>query len=361
VKASSRIVVDALSAQVGGGLTYITEQLKALKRVRPDLDLSVLVSQTNIESLKSLDLPLHLVRYPNLASRLIYEQVLMPYRTGDPDLLYCPANFCPLRPTRFPIVLTLRNAHHFGPGRRMPARSKARKRTEILLARASVKRADAVIVVSEALRRDLRSDGLDGPQVHVIRSGAPEWPPASETPRGLGPEDDFFLSLANDQPAKRLDDVVLAWRTAFFSAAHYPSLVFVGDIGAAKRASHRAIAGETMSDGLVYLGKIVDRAQVKWLLEHARAMVSASELESFGLTVVEAGSLGCLALVTDLPPHRETADRQVKFFSPGDCEALAGLMAESGRRSERSDRWQWAVTWENNASELAKVFDSLIS
>jgi glycosyltransferase involved in cell wall biosynthesis len=360
LSAGPRIVVNALSARVGGGLTYVTEQLSALVRVRPDLELTVLASTTNMAPLLGSSARVKLVRFPNLSMRMLYEQAVMPYASRRADVLYCPANFCPLVPAKLPIVLTLRNAHHFGPGRMLPAMSHMRKRAEIWLARASVRRADAVIVVSEALLADLRADGLYSSKVRVIRSGTPEWPPDDEQPPGLTSSDDFFLSLANDSPAKRLDDILTAWKTAFGSPDNRPSLVFAGRIEPARREAHRAIVGAELAGDLTYLGIVENRAHVKWLLMHARAMVSASELESFGLTVVEAGSLGCPAIVTDLPAHRETAEGEVNFFRPGDTKALARSLGEVGPRSTGTDSWAWRVSWDDNARELARTFDELI-
>ncbi|MEX2553228.1 MAG: glycosyltransferase [Actinomycetota bacterium] len=279
----------------------------------------------------------------------------------EADLLYCPANFCPLLPTRKPIVLTLRNANYFGPGRQAAASSQFRKKVEILLARACVHRADSIVAVSNSLKQDVVLDGFAKEKIRVILSGVPEWPESEEIPAGMQERADFFLSLANDYPTKRLDDLVKAWGLAFESNPLPSQMVLVGEMHGNRRDEQLQIVHPSLRNSLIHLGSISNRSQVKWLLRRARAMISASELESFGLTLVEAGVLGCPAIVTDIPAHREVGSVHVRFFPVGGLRDLADAMLDVRPRAltDNKSRWSWC-SWDENASRLGDVFDQLL-
>src|SRR4051812_49152773 len=104
--ASGRVVVDALSARLGGGLSYLVNQLTALERVAPDLDLLVLCDPVNHDVLAhALRAPITVV--PGGQLRPLVEQARAPWWGRRGDVLYCPGSFAPLLPTRARVVLTL--------------------------------------------------------------------------------------------------------------------------------------------------------------------------------------------------------------------------------------------------------------
>jgi glycosyltransferase involved in cell wall biosynthesis len=347
-------MVNALSARAGGGLTHIEQQLQALEEVRPDLQLLVLASPSNEEPLKRLlRSAVVTVRAPNLAFRLIYEQVVLPRARADCRLLYCPGNFCPIARTDFPIVLTIQNAIHFGSGSRA-ARPSFRQRAEIALARASVKRADVVLAVSETLRSLVAQDGLASDKLKVLRSGTPSWPEAESRPAGVAADADFVLSVANDHPHKQLADLVAACRLMWREEPGAPDLVLVGTV---TRDRVHQLSVDCPPQRLKFLGPINSRAELKWLMKNARVLVSTSSIESFGLTLVEAASVGCPVIATDIPAHREVA-AAASFVPVGDPVALADRLLNTEPRCSRGGVFpEEIMTWEENARRLADVFD----
>jgi len=144
------VVIDALWARVGGGLSFITQQVAALERVRPEWKLQVLGAPWNSGLLQDeLRSEVRTVPLRTLAGRLAYEQAVLP--TIGCDILYAPGNFCPLLPTRAPIVLTVHNPSYYGEARWAPYNRTLRRQTEAMLNHLSMRRADAITVVSDAL------------------------------------------------------------------------------------------------------------------------------------------------------------------------------------------------------------------
>lgn len=354
------IIVDALSAMPGGGLVYLTEQVRALERVRPDFTLRVLVTPENAHYIsKAIQSESIVIGHRNLASRLFYEQTAIAKRKPPADLLYYPGNFCSLLPSPQPLILTLQNAHYFGIGR-LSKKPPLRGVIETRLANASARRADLVVVISNFLRTQLLADGFDETKLRLIPSGVPDFPKNSKPPPNMVDLSGFFLSVANDHHVKRLDDVVAGWVDAFRYSQDAPQLVLAGYVSNKRRLEQIRSLPNRLRSRILYLGPVHVRSQIKWLLENACAMITTSELESFGLTLVEAGAVGCPVIASDIPAHRETAGPTVRFFPVGSIAALSAEMQSTSQSPGTRVRSEWPYTWEMNAKMLGAVFDELV-
>jgi len=354
-----QVIVDALSARLGGGLSYLTNQLVALERVAPALDLHVLADPANHAVLRdALRAPITVV--PGAQLRPLVEQARLPWWGRAGDVLYCPGNFAPLLPTRSRVVLTLQNPNYFGAGRHATHNRSIDRVARSRLARLSAARADRVIVISEALLAALAQD-LPAVAAHadLVPSGGPTWPDAATRPERLpAAVTAFILVLANDAPHKQIDRVVAAWTEAFRDAPEPPCLVVAGGFfDPSRAAAQRALVDPQLGRGFHQIGAVTDRAEVKWLLEHARAMVSMASLEAHPLTPAEAGSLGCPLLLSDIAAHREVAGDHARFVPLGSSaplvQALLDLVADPPTRAA----WQWPVTWDDNARQLAGILE----
>lgn len=101
------------------------------------------------------------------------------------------------------------------------------------------------------------------------------------------------------------------------------------------------------------------------LLQGARALVSASKDEGFGIPVVEAMGQGIPVVVSDLEIFREIAQEAGSYFAPQDEHALAAHLAALGDKDtwarcselglERSKRF----SWDNSAKELEALIRRL--
>lgn len=353
-----RVLVNALSAHLGGGISYLSRQLSALARVRPDWAITALAAPWNERAVRTIPgIQTRYVKIHSVADRLAYEQVVLPFRTRGADVLYSPGNSVPLV-MRTPRIVAEQKPLYFGVGR-VKSRQTLRLRAETALARMSVRRAEAVIVISNALLREIERDGLAVETITVIQSGAPDQESESRPVLAVEDRGPFFLSLANDSPHKRLDDLVLAW-------GHLPedstsSLVLAGDISPRRRRYQRTLVPPRRRGALIHLGPVEDRAEVQWLLENAVALVITSELEAFPLTPAEAGSAGCPLVLTEIPPHREVTEGRGTYFAPRDVHDLTSILAEILIRPQARDRWKWPLSWEDNANSLAALIESVVA
>lgn len=350
-----RVLIDALSARFAGSATYASNQIAALVRVRPRWYFKVLVSPRNLEVVRNIPgIEPHVVNVTSLGQRLTYEQCVLPWREGRrADVIYYLGNFVPLV-SRSPSVVVQQSVRLFGAGRRPSAG--LRHRVEVALANASVRRADAVIVISDALLKEMGRDGLALRTCEVVHSGAPEPILAAEKPEQLRGVDRYFLSVAVDYPYKRLDDLVQAWGDLLEDESTW--LVLAGAISRKRIEYHRQLVRPDRRARLVHLGQVEQRAQLRWLYERALALVVASELEAYSLTPSEAGAFGCPLVLSDIPAHREVSLGHGSFFPVGGVGELADILARLlSDPPARDEMWAWPVTWDMNAEVVAEVLE----
>ncbi|MEA2299267.1 MAG: hypothetical protein QOF77_2203 [Solirubrobacteraceae bacterium] len=160
--------------------------------------------------------------------------------------------------------------------------------------RVAARRADAVICVSEATRRELADRwGVEGLVAHHGPGQAPAVAPVRAAAR-------HYLYVGDDEPRKDL--ATLRAAHALLGAGAAP-LCIAGSAGAAVTGS-----------GLVGL--------------HAEsiALVHPARSEGFGLTVLEAMAMGTPVIAARCPAIEEVAGPAIRYFEAGDTRALAGHM-----------------------------------
>lgn len=345
------ILYNATSAQVGGGLSYALAQISGLRSVFSDGTITVLATSTCADSVRKIGgVNVELVPPRSILARVIWEQAAVPFRARRYDVVISPGNIglllCPK-----PQIVVLQNPNYVGNGRRLPQNIRLRRFVEIPLCYWSLRRADAVAVISEALMAEVSSERwLQNIHAYVIRSGAPaRTVPADEQyHEEIGRP--YILSVANGYPHKRLVDL-----SAAFAMTTCPgSLVYVGSISPAMRSAILERSGSRAKD-IVFCGVVTDRSHLGHLYKGARLAVSTSELEAFPLTPHEAGIYGCPLLLTDIAPHREVADAHARYIGVGDIRGTA-LELQLALSTPRIDTvWSWPITWEEHGEALLRV------
>lgn len=165
------------------------------------------------------------------------------------------------------------------------------------LGRRLVARADAVVAVSpsEAVLLDNRFGA--GGKTTIVPCGVTAAPLGRpyERPRAT------VLACARLEPYKRVDALI----TAVALLDDGVELVVVGD-GPARRDLEALAARLGVAHRVVFAGRIGDAELARWW-GTAAVFASASDHESFGLTVAQALSAGIPTVASDIPAHRDVA------------------------------------------------------
>lgn len=184
-----------------------------------------------------------------------------------------------------------------------------------------------LVGVSEFTVASLRADKFPPARISVVHNGVrpltmTESRLAVRTGWGLGPQAFVFCAVGALVDWKRLDVLIEAVLIARSNGGREVCLVVVGD--GPERARLEALA---VGAPVHFAGWQVD---VSNLVGASDCLVSAAEREAFGLSVIEAASLGVPALVPrvgafpEVVLHNETGC----LYEPGSAMAAAALMVE---------------------------------
>lgn len=251
-------------------------------------------------------------------------------------------------------------------------RPKTRAMLRLNLGR-SLKRADAIIAVSEFTKEEIKKYYHVPPgKIHVVpngvdtgkfRPGYSEGEKASAKAR-YGIAGKYFLYMGNVEPRKnlvRLVDAYLQAREHWGDG--FPALVIGGARGWLCEGIYQSAEAER---DIRFIGYVAD-GDVPALMCGAEAFCFVSLYEGFGMPVLEAMACGTPVLTSDSSAMAEVAgDAAVKVdpLETGQISAaLAELCRNGGLREEcrrRGLERAKAYSWESAARKLHGVYETIL-
>lgn len=377
---SPRLALDYTAAihQSAGIGRYVRELARALVDLRPDADLRLFVAGA----------PPHLPPFPGHAtyapSRLsernhnrLWHRLRLPlpveWWTGRLDLFH--ATDFTLPPTR-PRARTLLTVHDLAferyPDDTMPGMLAYLRRT----VPRSIARADHLIAVSEATRRDLIEFYAVPPtNVAVIPHGVDSrfFPPPihGEGDRGWGdairhkyglPPGPLILTVGTLQPRKNHLTLIRACGMLSEKA----TLVIAGGTGWGYETVRAEVERLGLTGLVIFIG-FVDDADLLALYRLATVFAYPSLYEGFGLPVLEAMASGVPVVASNVSSLPEVVGEAGLLVEPLDVDALAAALDrllgdESLRRDLSAEGIARAsqFTWARAAEGVWTLYEELV-
>ena len=239
-----------------------------------------------------------------------------------------------------------------------------------------LKRADAVVAISENTRRDIMEYlDIPGEKVHVIYQGYN----ADQFRRDV-PEEDvervllqhhlqppYFLYVGTLEPRKNLVRLVKAFGLVQRKNPGKIQLVLAGGKGWKYEEIFEEIRKLSLHDSVRQLGYVADE-DLPGLIKGARAMVYPSLYEGFGLPPLEAMAVGTPVLTSNASSLPEVVGGAGVMVDPEDIEGMAAAMErlwtdETWRESLRVKGYQQAqqFNWDRSARETMDLYHSLLA
>jgi glycosyltransferase involved in cell wall biosynthesis len=308
---------------------YIMRLVGALGRIDRETPYTLFV---NVEDRRRLDgaLPPNFTVVPAClrprAARLAFQQALLPAIASALrlDVVHSPAFLMPLARGTPRHVLTVHDMTFFTlpdchiPLRRSPAFLRG--------VTASIRRADLVVVPSNAVRHDVLAlvAGVPPERVRVIPLGIGEEfrPPPDGVPRRARP---YVLFVGTLEPRKNVEAVVESYRELVREGEVEEDLLLVGRLGwGYDRLLARLEAPEL--HGRVHRLGYVGQDELVALYGGARLFVYPSRGEGFGFPPLEALACGTPTIVTDSSSLAENLRGVAELVPPDDVPALTAAM-----------------------------------
>ncbi|GAA1505128.1 hypothetical protein GCM10009730_05380 [Streptomyces albidochromogenes] len=216
----------------------------------------------------------------------------------------------------------------------------------------------AVVVVSPSTRQGVRAElGFHNP-IYLVPNGSPR-PHASPVARAGTPT---ITVISRMTPHKRVDLLLKALPEL---RRDWPQLrvELAGD--GSELPGLRALAADLGVGSAVTFHGHVSEEKKRELLGRAWLTVVPSVAEGWGLTVIEANSMGTPALAFDVPGLRDAVRHGHNgWLVPGDVplpRAIATALTElrdasaRDRTARRCRAWSASFSWDDSAERLAQV------
>lgn len=233
----------------------------------------------------------------------------------------------------------------------------------------SVLRASAILTLSNDAKNEIIAHySADPSKIHVIyESGALE-----DTRRDFsGKEFDkiknlqpYLLYVGNAHPHKNVESLVLAMKEIAKKREDL-KLVLVGSDKFFYPRLENFINEQNLADKIKIIGE-VNNSEIAGWYKFAKALVTASKMEGFGIPPLEAMSVGCPAIVSNIPVFHEVYNDAAVYFEQNNPENIADKILETLEDKNKIKElikkgYQLAASysWKKMAVETLNVFNQL--
>lgn len=360
-----KIVINALSARLGGGQTYLKNLLAYLPE-RADLDILV-YAPAGLRLPEDPRIRRVTTFWPteNPLLRAVWEKIALPrvLRNEKAQILFCPGGILATTvPAGCKTVTMFRNMMPFDPGvlRRMPfgfqkIRNWILKRVMLR----SMATADLTIFISEYARSviaGLISVRNSATIPHGINSQFRTAGQMIERPSWL-PRGEYLLYVSRFDVYKHQLEVVQAYAQLPADLRSRYKLLLVGEADNLLAQEVEAWVKEKRLDGQVFVRGPVPYTDLPAVYHHATVNVFASSCENCPNILLEALGAGRPVLSSSVMPMPEFGGNAVAYFSPTDptsiYEQLIVVLKDEYRREnlailaeQRSADFDWRKTAE---------------
>lgn len=234
-----------------------------------------------------------------------------------------------------------------------------------------VRRADALIAVSESCKNDITETyGYPEDRIHVVLGGVDLDQFAGEIDQERLEEllrkhelpASYFIHLGTVEPRKNLPRLIEAYSLLRRDRGDAPGLVLVGNAGWKSQPTLDAIWQCGVEEHVHHIG-YMERADAATLLKGAVACVYPSRYEGYGLPVLEAMAARVPVITSKANALAELTAGTALHADAGRPEDLAAAMSdlldnpeEAARRVEAAFTRAQQRTWANSAAQLAHVY-----
>jgi glycosyltransferase involved in cell wall biosynthesis len=232
--------------------------------------------------------------------------------------------------------------------------------------KAYARRADLIVAISEATARDV-IDYLDVPRekVVVIYQGTTVLPKAPEDKVKLVRkkymlDKEYILFVSRLDPRKNLARLFLAFERSGLSRDF--DLVVAGPRGWHMEEMTKTWQSVACKGQIRWLDYIKDD-ELSALYGGATFLAFPSLLEGFGLPILEAMSVGCPVLTSNVSSMPEVGGNAALYVDPYDIDAMAhGLVtlavdsALRGRLTDAGFERVKVFTWEKTARQMIEAY-----
>jgi glycosyltransferase involved in cell wall biosynthesis len=375
-----KLLIDGLSARIGGGVTRLSGLLNAMPKVAPSNRYAVILSRRYQEYLlASIPPAIDRIQYDigggSTLLRTFYQNMKFPQRVreGGYDAIHLSGEGAYLR-IMGPSIMMSGNLSLFQTPHGQTGIDRIRAFTYMMLRRPFVhvafRKASKVAFTSEVLRQQaIRAIHIPAEKTFILHHGVSTTfhpgPPVID--HSLFHErNGYCLCVSSINPHKGYETLLRAYGRL---QGPVPVLAIAG--GIADESTYRRMCN------IIHDDKLADKVRILGPIGHdilpdiyrgARMFVFPSRLESFGLPLVEAMASGLPVIASDLPVCEEICGKAAIYVGTGAVQELTDAIQKvlDDSRTEEVMRTKSLVegarfSWESTARILLREYEALLN
>lgn len=182
----------------------------------------------------------------------------------------------------------------------------------------SIKKADFIITVSEAVKAELVKEFSLPPEKCIVTTIPPDRVYFKRSTNDVRskyniPTQKYIYFMGNLEPRKDLPTLISAYRKLPAELKHKYSLVLAGGNGWKTEKSRQALKeAQDASENIIHIG-FADSNDTAALYQNASLFVMPSIYEGFGMPVLEAMASKCPVIASDIPVLRESGGKAAQY------------------------------------------------
>lgn len=370
----SSIGIDVRLWKETGIGRYVSNLVENLSEIDDKTQYVLFVLPADLESVKdqivrgkfgknfvfvAADIPWHGVK-----EQIEFPRLLNKY---DLDLMHFPYFSVPVFYKK-PFVVTVHDLiiNHFPTGRAttLPLPFYIAKRFGYsYILKSAIKNSKKIIAPSIATKREILDHyGVSDSKIVVTPEGVDK-NITDFKPAIFKPKSPYFLYVGNAYPHKNVEKMIQAF--LLFSEKH-PEYTL--KLAGKKDFFYKKLVEKTKSPKIEFMG-FVDDSDLAKLYKYSAATIIPSLMEGFGLTTLEAMSMGSLVIASDIPSLKEVAGNNVEYFKPTDVLSLVSSLEEVAGLSEKKRHEMVQIgkkhvekfSWENTARLTLEAYNSCLT
>lgn len=349
------------------GITRYTEDLLRELNAIEGLDLMPIGSRSSLQfpggKIREHTFP---CRTDHLPGRVLIDNFhpwLLP--DGSVDLIHYPKGYLPLlRKRNVPLVTTIHDTivdHYYRNYRK--TRSSLAWQYWLAKTRDSIRHSDAILTISETARRQIvefsERSGIKVPPIHVTFEGS-RMERFHRDPSPPEPKGDYVIVLSSAAPHKGVAPLLALWQKWVKGRNDAPDLLLVGNLPV-------HLHPEILKGNRIRVLPFQSDAELVKLIRRARGMIVPSEIEGFGLPVLEAFYLGTPAIaLRGTSCHELLGFREQAAFALEDSESfeasMGWLLDCGGGEIESISRALYErFNWSSVARETLSAYQTILT
>jgi glycosyltransferase involved in cell wall biosynthesis len=319
----------------------------------------------------------------NPAYRRLWEQFALPklINSYNLDVLHCPMNVLPMK-SSCPAVVTMLDMQYFV----NPQHFTFLRKTYLKYAmRATQRRADGIIAISNAVKREIEYYlGKNGGEIRVVHFGVSQkFRPIDDQDlieamkKKYGINGNYIMFPGYPHVRKNLPRLVKAFSKVVADLHENCTFVIAGELGkfeTDERNIRQAISDKGIYGKVIFAGYVPsDTTETEGvpdmvlMMNGAQVMAYPSLYEGFGLPVIEAMACGTPVLSSDIPVMREVCGEAAEYVDPFDVDDIAkglhNILTDQSRREAlmiAGPQRAATFTWEKNARETLDFYYEVV-